>query len=518
MVWLWIILIILSLWIWWVLGFFWYKKTLTQKALDFKARMARVKEIEEETIEKAKKRSDETIEEARKKSQQIVDEWHKRADKIAENRQHEIDTRIKKMEQLEAKMVERESKMDEKLDKLEEEKRKIFEKQKEADEYIIKQKEKLEEISKLSPEDAKKKIFEIVEAENREEIAVFIEKFKKIKKEESDKEASMIIAQAMPRVASDLIAWYTTVSVDLPNEEFKWKLIWREWRNIAYFEKITWCEIVVDDTPLLVRLSCYDHEKRFVWVQTLEKLIKDTRINPFYIDKFYSETISWFDNILLDKWKEALNILNLPMMKPDLVKIIWQFWMRYSYGQNLRVHSIEVAKMCEAIASEMHIDPVLAKKAWLLHDIGKITAQWWESHALVGGDILRKFDIDPIIINAAESHHHDKPMIHPISRIVTAADAMSWSRPWARFNTRDMFIEKMTKLEKLISETTGVSKVHIMQAWREIMVFADPDKKSDIETENMIKEIANKIESQLDYPGIIRVTWIREKKIIQFVK
>ncbi len=499
--------VILSFIIWWAVGFRGYKMTLTQKAIKFKERMSKAKELEEEIIENAKK-----------KALEIEELAHQKADKIEESRQKEIEKRIKQIEELEQRLVKREEKMDEKLDRLEEEKQKIFDKQKEVEDLIDQQKKKLEEIAWLWFEEAKEILFAKVEEEYEKEKKEFIEKIKVITKEEADKEAALIISKALPRIAGDASSEYTTVSVDLPNEEFKWKLIWREWRNIMYFEKVTGCELIIDDTPMLVRVSNFDHEKRFIWVTTLKKLIKDTRINPFYIQKFYEETVQWFDELMLNKWKEALTMLNLPMMKPELVKMIWQFYLRYSYWQNLRQHSIEVAQIAEAIASEMWLDSTLAKKAWLLHDIWKLTAQWWESHAVVWADILRKFDVDPIIVNAAEWHHHDVPMTHPIAWVVAAADAISWSRPWARFNTRELFIEKMTELEKLIKEVTWVEKVHIMQAWREIMVYTNPEEITDNELENLLKTIANKINDQLDYPWIIRVTWIREKKLVEFVK
>ncbi len=219
-----------------------------------------------------------------------------------------------------------------------------------------------------------------------------------------------------------------------------------------------------------------------------------------------------------EKGEEALTLLNLPMMKPEIVRMIGQFALRYSYGQNLRQHSIEVSKISEAIAKEMGENTDLAKKAGLLHDIGKIHAATGQSHTQVGGEILRGYQMDPVIVNAAESHHFDVPMTNIISWIVTAADTISASRPGARFNTKDLFIEKMGELEKLITGVHGVDKVYIMQAGREIMVFVNPSQVNDVELEEVLKTIAAKIEEQLDYPGIIRVTAIRENKIVDYIK
>lgn len=462
--------------------------------------MARAKEIEEEMLEEAKKKSDQILERAEVKAQKIEDQ------------------RLAKMEEIQNRLLNRAEKMDEKLEKLEEEKRKILEQQKEAEEYIAQQKEKLAEIAKVSPEEAKEQIFSLVEQEHNEEIVRYIEKYKKIKTEEAEKEAAQILVQALPKLASEKVSEFTTKLIDLPSEEFKGKLIGREGRNISIFEKVTGVELLVDDTPLAVRISCFDSEKRFVAGKMLEILIKDWRINPFYIEKVFNEVTAELKATLQEKGKEALAILNLPMMKPEIVQTIGQFYLRYSYGQNLWSHSIEVAKISEQIALEVWLDPILAKKAGLLHDVGKVLIESGQSHTKIGADALRKWGMDPVIVNAAEAHHYDVEMTNPISRIVAAADAMSASRPGARFETKDFFIEKMGELEKLITEVEGVDKVHIMQAGREIIVFVNPTQISDTELEKTLEVIGKKIEDQLDYPGIVRITALRENKLVSYLR
>ena len=203
----------------------------------------------------------------------------------------------------------------------------------------------------------------------------------------------------------------------------------------------------------------------------------------------YNQVVADLEVTLVEKGKEALTVLNIPMMKPEIVRTIGQFFLRYSYGQNLWIHSLEVAKTAELIAIELGLDAGLAKRAGLLHDVGKVLAGAGESHTKVGADMLRKRGMDPVIVNAAESHHYDVEMTHPISWIVAAADAMSASRPGARFDTKEFFIEKMGELEKLIVEVEGVDKVHIMQAGREIMVFVNPKLISDLQVEGLLKKI-----------------------------
>ncbi len=495
-----IVLIVVALGAWWAWGFYGYKKSLTQKALEFKKKMEKVKEIEEEMLEMAKKKADKLLEAAEEKAQKIETQ------------------RMEKMEVIQNRLIAREEKMDEKLEKLEQEKTKITDKQKEMDAIILQQVNKIAEIAKLTKDEAREQLFSNVEKEYQKDMVIFVEKLKSITKEEADKEAAMIVAQALPRVAVNSVDEFTTRSIDLPNEDIKGKLIGREWRNIWYFEKMTGVELIVDDTPLMVRVSSFDSEKRYIAGTMLQKLIKDGRINPFYIEKTYNEVVADLQNLLTEKGKEALAMLNIPMMKPELVKMIGQYSLRYSYGQNLWTHSIEVAKISEAIATELWLDPILAKKAWLFHDIGKIIATTWQSHAVIGAEVLKKLGMDPAIINAAESHHYDVPINNPISWIVAAADAISASRPGARFNTKDLFIEKMGDLEKLIYEIPGIDKVHIMQAGREIMVYVNPKEISDNELEKLLKTIGQKIEEKLDYPGIIRVTGIRETKIIEFLR
>lgn len=494
------LLVIWGVIIWAIGWFFGYKKTMTEKALKFKERMARAKEIEEEILEEAKKKWEQRIAEAEKKAEKIEEQ------------------RLAKMEEIQNRLLDREEKMEQRLEKLEEEKKKVLELRQQAEDVVKQQMDKLEEIWKLSPKEAKEQIFAMIEKEQASEIERFVEKYKTIKAEEAENEAAKIIVQSLPKLATQNIDEFTTKTVDLPNEEFKGKLIWREWRNISFFEKTTWVELIIDDTPWCVKLSSFDHEKRFIAAQTLEKLVKDGRINPMYIEKIYNQVVADLEQTFIEKWKEALNILNLPMMNPEIVKTIWQFFLRFSYGQSLWQHSVEVARIAEAIAIEVWLDPIMAKKAWLLHDVGKILSTTWESHTKLWADLLRKWWMDPIIINAAESHHYDVAMTHPISWVVAAADAMSASRPGARFDTKELFIEKMWELEKLITEVNGVDKVHIMQAWREIMVYVDPKEVPDQEVEKVLEEIWTKIEDQLDYPGIIRISWIRETKIIQYLR
>lgn len=469
-------------------------------------------------LTKKEKNLEEKVKEAETQAKGIIEKAEKNAHYLIQNAQKDSDKKMEKIDYLEKILIKKEEKLDVKIDNLEIEKEKIIKKQEEVNSIIDQQKHTLSNIAQMSPEEAKNKLFEVVETEYQEELVKFINKFKTIKQEESDKEAAQIIASVLPKVNIDIVSEFTVSNIDIPSEDTKWKIIWREWRNISYFERLTWVELIIDDTPLTVKISSFDPEKRFIASETLKILIKDWRINPVYIKKILDDVQKSLPDIYKKKWEEALSSLNLPLMNPEIVRLIWQFHIRYSYGQNLLIHSIEVARIAENIANELWLDWVLAKKAWLLHDIWKLSSWNWQAHSKVWADLLRKYWIDKVIINAAEGHHYDVPLTHPIGWIVAAADAISAWRPWARFNTKELFIERMTNLEKLVGSIQWIEKVYIMQAWREIMVFANPEQIDDLGLEKLVKEIWNKIEWQLDYPGVIRIAAVRETKVVDYLK
>ena len=494
-----IITLIVGALIWYVI----YNIAQKQKAAALQEKLDKA----DETVAWILKRAEERYRKAETLSKDMIDKAHLEAEKTRQ-----------KIDQLENRLAQKEEKIDQKLEVLESQKEALAKKDMAVTDLLEQQKAVLATIAWLSSEEAKERLFSRVQDESKEEIAAFIQKFHTIKLEEAEKESAEIIAKVLPRISMNSVSEFTVSMVELPSEDMKGKLIGREGRNVSYFEKITGVELLIDDTPLIVKLSSYDNEKRFIAVETLKNLLKDGRINPVYIEKTYNDTEKQLETLLMDKGKEALAILNIPMMKPDIVRMIGQYFFRYSYGQNLWIHSIEVAKIAEAIAAELGLDTLIAKKAGLLHDIGKIATENGQSHAKVWWDILRKYGFDDTIINAAEGHHYDVQMMSPIWWIVTAADAISASRPWARFNTKEVFVERMAELEKLISSVNGVDKVHIMQAGREIMIFVNPSAIDDLGVATLLKEVGVKVEEQLDYPGIIRVVGIRETKVVDYLR
>lgn len=482
------------IWLWW--GKYFFEIALKKK-----------REEAEKVLQSSKKEAREIYTLGEEKSQQLI----QKAEKDLERKQEKID-------KYEEKLFQKEQKMDEKIERLEEKKEAYTLKAQKLQELVDQEKWKLSEMAWLTQEEAKQQMFDHIKQDSEEDIKRYINKFKMIKEEEAKEEWAKIIAKVLPRLSQEWLSEHLVSMVDLPTEDTKWKIIWREWRNISAFERATWVQVTIDDTPLTIKLSCYDPEKRFMAVETMKKLLKDWRINPVYIENLHQETLEAASEIFLKKWKETLQLLNIPMMKPEIVERIGKFHIRYSYGQNLLLHSIEVAKLSEMLANELWLNSDLAKKAWLLHDIGKIDATTWEWHAKIGAEILRKHKMHDIIVNTAEWHHFDVPLTSPEAWVVTAADAISASRPWARFDNKDIFHERMKNLETSVLAIPGITKAYIMQAWREIMAFVNPDEISDLEFEETIKSIWVKIEEQLDYPGSIRVVWMREKKVVHYLR
>ena len=484
-IWIVIILILLSIVLWILIWKMVYEFILKRKWKDA-----------ESIIEKAKKeaeeKADKIIEKAKLESEKIIER--------SEKQSLELITKLEEKQNTLNQKIEENQKIKEELEKTKKE-----------------EENKLYNIAKLSENEAKDIIFEKIEKEYSSDLNNYIEKVKKDMQDHAKQEANSILAKTIYRVSVENANNFMVETVSLPSEDYKWRIIGREWRNIHFFEKLVWVNISMDDTPEVIKISSFEPEKRFIAKIVLEKLIKDGRINPVYIEKFYNETIQQLPEILKDIWKETLLELWLPMMKPEILEYIGRYELRYSYGQNLLWHSKEVAKISELIANELWYDGMLAKKAGLLHDIGKIDVTSWESHAKVWWDILRKYGINEIIVNAAESHHFEVEQIHPISWIVAAADAISAWREWVRNNNTDKYVERIKWLENLVLGIEWVKKAYIMQAWREIWAFIDEDLVSDLEVNKLNKTIKNKVEENLDYPGIIKIVSIRENKVIDYV-
>jgi ribonuclease Y len=481
-------------------------------SLRFKFRIE--KEIEEE-IENLKKKKEEILESAQKTSLEIIEEAKKERERL-----------LIELEQKEDRLLQKEKLLDEKEISLIEKERFLNEKLKEVENkeksLALKETElisSLEKISGLKKEEALNLLFQKIEKEYEEDIFRMITKTRSNLKEAIEEEAKKIIVEVLPRYAKSVVSEVTTTTVRLPNEEMKGRIIGKEGRNIKHFENLTGVEIIIDETPDIVTLSSFDPVRREVARLALEKLIKDGRINPATIEEKIEEARKEVDEEILSAGKLAsfeLGIFDLPQ---DILILMGKLKFRYSYGQNVLQHSIEVATFARMIAEELGLDATISKKAGFLHDIGKaVTHEIGGNHLDIGIKILEKYGIEEKVILAMRSHHETYPFAIPEAYVVYAADIISGSRPGARRETMEIYLQRLQDLERIAYSFEGVERAFAIQGGRELRVFVVSDKVSDLEIYKLAKEIALRIEKELNYPGEIKVVVIRENIAVEYAR
>jgi len=481
-------------------------------SLRFKFRVE--KEIEEE-IESLKKKKEEILESAQKTSLEIIEKAKKERERL-----------LIELEQKEDRLLQKEKLLDEKEISLIEKERFLNEKLKEVENkeksLVLKEAElisSLEKISGLKKEEALNLIFQKIEKEYEEDIFRMITKTRNNLKEALEEEAKKIIVEALPRYAKSVVSEVTTTTLRLPNEEMKGRIIGKEGRNIKHFENLTGVEIIIDETPDIVTLSSFDPVRREVARLALEKLIKDGRINPATIEEKIAEARKEIDEEILSAGKLAsfeLGIFDLPQ---DILILMGKLKFRYSYGQNVLQHSIEVATFARMIAEELGLDASVSKKAGFLHDIGKaVTHEIGGNHLDIGIKILEKYGIEEKVILAMRSHHETYPFAIPEAYIVYAADIISGSRPGARRETMEIYLQRLQDLERIAYSFEGVERAFAIQGGRELRIFVVSDKVSDLEIYKLAKEIALRIEKELNYPGEVRVVVIRENIAVEYAR
>lgn len=414
----------------------------------------------------------------------------------------------KKQESLEKKEVQLATK-DEKLNKLRDEVEQL--KQQHLSE--------LEKISGLTTEQAKEYLLKQVEEDVKHETAIIIKELEAKAKEESTKNARKILATAVQKCAADHVAESTVSVVQLPSDEMKGRIIGREGRNIRTLETLTGIDLIIDDTPEAVILSGFDPIRREVARIALEKLIIDGRIHPARIEEMVEKAKKEVESIIREEGENATFDTGVHGVHPELVRLLGKLKFRTSYGQNVLKHSIEVANLCGLLAGEIGLDVKLAKRAGLLHDIGKAVDHEMEgSHISIGADLCRKYKESEVVINGVESHHGDVEPSSLISVLVQAADTISAARPGARRETLHTYIQRLQKLEEIADDFKGVEKSFAIQAGREIRIMVVPDQITDQETVLLARDVAKKIEEELEYPGQIKVNVIRETRSIEYAK
>lgn len=486
---------------------------------------------------KSQKNADKLIENAKKEAEKIkrdnvldIKEETYKLKQEAENEIKEkkkeitelnelIQSREKSLNKRDEMIQEREKTLDQKDKDLLVRQKEIQEKDAKMESVLKEQVELLEKISGYSKEKAKELIMKRVEEDISKEITVFIKEKENEAKLEADRKAKEYLVSSMQRYANDVTNEQTVSTIELPTDEMKGRIIGREGRNIRTIEAITGVDLIIDDTPEVIVLSSFDPLRREIAKTTLEALIKDGRIHPARIEELYDKVCEDYKTIIKEKGEEALFELNLTKIAPEIVELLGKLHFRTSYGQNALKHSIEVGHLAGILASELGENVALAKRAGLLHDLGKaIDFEVEGSHVELGAEIAKKYGEDNIVINAIESHHDDKPKLSIIAELVQIADALSAARPGARNDSLENYIKRLEELEEIGNEFPGVEKTYAMQAGRELRVIVKPDEIDDLTSYKMARDIKEKIEEKLQYPGTIKVVVIRETRAEEMAK
>ena len=485
-----------------VFGFIVYKaiQKATQKKVLFLEKEA------DDLVEKAKKEAESTKKEAILEAKEEVHRLRNDLDRDSRERRNEI-------QRLERRILQREESLDKKSDLLEKKEETINKRLQEIDQMeeniqqlYVKRREELERISTLTSEEAKEILLGEVRKEVSHDAALMIKDIESKAKEEADKKAREIITTAIQRCAADHVSESTVHVVALPNDEMKGRIIGREGRNIRTLETLTGVDLIIDDTPEAVILSSFDPIRREVARIALEKLIVDGRIHPARIEEMVERAKKDVENDIKEEGEQATLETGVHGLHPEIIRLLGRLKYRTSYGQNVLKHSIEVAYLASVMASELGLDVNLAKRAGLLHDIGKAIDQEQEGpHALIGGDFAKKYHESPLVVNAIAAHHGDVEMMSLEAVLVQAADAISAARPGARRETLEAYIKRLEKLEEIANSYEGVDKSYAIQAGREIRIMVKPEQLDDAGSIELARNLAKSVEEQLEYPGQIKI-------------
>jgi ribonuclease Y len=422
-----------------------------------------------------------------------------------DKRRTELDGRSDRLEQREQAINKRQSQIDKRANEVD----KLYE-----DEV-----KNLEQIAQLSQEDARKELFNAVEKEARGDMARIIRQIETEAREEGEKRARKLIADAIQRVASEHVAEVTRAVVTLPNEEMKGRIVGRNGRNIKAFEQAAGVDVIVDDTPDSVTISCFDSVRREVGRRALSRLILDGRIHPAHIEKIVEDETKAVDKIINESGEQAAFDAGIAGLHPEILRMMGRLKFRTSYGQNQLAHAVEVSKLAGILAAELGANVEFSKQAGFLHDIGKAMDHNQEgTHAALGAEFCKRYGVHPVVVNAIGSHHHEVDQETVEAVIAESADAISGARPGARREDLEAYIKRIRTLEELSQSFEGVAQAFAIQAGREVRVIVKPENIDDLASARLARDLAKKIEETMQYPGQIRVTVIRETRATEYAK
>jgi ribonuclease Y len=464
--------------------------------------------------------------EARERANRIVKEAEERAESAEAELLEPLHEREEKLVKIEERVLKREEFLDESARKLGEQVEAIRNREnevanlrKEAEKLIAEERIQLERVADLSEEQARKRLFEQLEKTQENAFLARIQKLEAHGRKQLEEKARDILLSSIHRMGNAVNSEIMTLSVSIPSEEIKGKVIGKEGRNIKAFERATGVDVIIDDAPDKITLSSFDPLRRHIAKIALEKLISDGRIQPAKIEEIVEKTKEETDELIKQKGEEAAYEVGIIGLDPRLITLLGRLYFRSSYGQNVLAHSVEMAHLSGILANELGADPEIARAGALLHDIGKaVDHEVQGTHVEIGRRILEKFGIDKKIILAMQAHHEEYPFETPESVIVQVADAISAGRPGARHDTVERYLERLGDLERIAAGYPGVEKTYAISAGREIRIFVNPGKVSDLAMHKMAREIAERVQQELKYPGEIKVNVIRENRVVEFAR
>ncbi|MBN2146681.1 MAG: ribonuclease Y [Anaerolineales bacterium] len=466
------------------------------------------------------------VENARKQAQDIELQAKDKAIQIRQNADAEVTRRRQEISREEDRQQKRREEMELRLDRLEKREAMLNKRQSAIDKRANEieklhsdQLEELQRISQMSTEEARSLLLAEVEKDSRSDMARIIRQIEAEAVEEGETRAREIITTAIQRVASEHVSEVTTSVVPIPSEEMKGRIIGRNGRNIHAFEQAAGVDVIVDDTPEAVTISCFDPVRREVARRSLAKLVLDGRIHPAHVEKILKQEQKEVDRVILEAAEQAVFEAGVSGLHPEVLKMFGRLKFRTSYGQNQLDHAVEVAKLATVLAAELGANVEIAKQAGLLHDLGKAMDHNMEgTHALLGADFAKRYGVNPLVVNAIASHHHEIEQESVEAAIAEAADAISGARPGARREGVDQYIKRIKSLEDLANSFKGVNQSFALQAGREVRIFVKPEDIDDLESIRLARDIAKQIEDTMQYPGQIKVTVIRETRAVDYAK